>query len=311
MGEFMASQDFPQITACVYCRRMPNLKSRTSIANLPNLGPKSAQWLATIGVRTRRDLERLGAVDAYRLLKGHGYPASLNLVYAIEGALRGLDWNRLPARLKAELGSRVAEAMKPRCAWPSNDPLMLRYHDAEWGVPVHDDRKHFEFLVLEGAQAGLSWRTVLNKREAYREAFAGFDPRRVARFDGRRVKTLLGNAGIIRNRLKIESTIGNAKAFLAVQKEFGSFDDYVWRFVGGRPIVNRWTQLKQIPARSAESDALSRDLIQRGFRFVGSTIVYAHMQATGLVNDHLLHCYRYRELARPSISTRKPARRSS
>jgi len=174
----------------------------------------------------------------------------------------------------------------------------VAYHDQEWGVPVHDDRKHFEFLILEGAQAGLSWRTVLHKRAAYRAAFAGFDPRRVARFDARKVKTLLRNAGIIRNRLKIESAITNARAFLAVQKEFGSFDRYVWQFVGGRPIVNRWTTLQDIPARTTESDALSVDLKKRGFRFVGSTIVYAHMQATGLVNDHLVHCYRHRGLAR-------------
>jgi DNA-3-methyladenine glycosylase I len=163
---------------------------------------------------------------------------------------------------------------------------------------VHDDRKHFEFLILEGAQAGLSWRTVLHKRAAYREAFANFDPRKVVRFDARKVKTLLKNDGIIRNRLKVESAISNARAFLAVQKEFGSFDRYLWRFVGGRPIVNRWTALKQLPARTKESDALSADLKQRGFRFVGSTIVYAHMQAVGMVNDHLIDCFRYRELGK-------------
>jgi len=161
---------------------------------------------------------------------------------------------------------------------------------------VHDDRMHFEFLILEGAQAGLSWRTVLHKRAAYREAFAKFDPRKVARFDHRQVRTLLGNPGIIRNRLKIQSAITNAQGFLTVQKEFGSFDDYVWRFVGGRPIVNRWTALTELPARTAESDALSRDLIRRGFRFVGSTIIYAHMQATGMVNDHIAGCFRHREL---------------
>jgi len=271
---------------------------RPAVASLPNLGLVSARWLAAIGVRTPRDLARIGSLDAYRLLRGHGYPVSLNLVYAIEGALRGMAWNRLPAGIKAELRSQVADARKPRCAWPQNDPLMVRYHDVEWGVPVHEDRKHFEFLILEGAQAGLSWRTVLHKREAYREAFAGFDPRAVARFDARRAKRLLGNAGIIRNRLKIEAAIGNARAFLAVQKEFGSFDRYVWRFVGGRPIVNRWTRLDQIPARTVESDILSADLRRRGFRFVGSTIVYAHMQATGLVNDHLTSCFRHRALRR-------------
>jgi len=268
-----------------------------TLTALRNLGPASTRWLNAIGVHTRRDLEKLGAVDAYAILRAHGYNASLNLVYAIEGALRDCAWNRLPAKRKAQLKAAAAEAVKPRCAWPANDPHMLRYHDQEWGTPVHDDRKHFEFLILEGAQAGLSWRTVLHKRAAYRVAFANFDPRRVARFDARKVKALLKNAGIIRNRLKIESAISNARAFLAIQKEFGSFDRYVWQFVGGRPIVNRWTTLRQLPARTPESDALSADLRKRGFRFVGSTIVYAHMQATGLVNDHLLHCFRHRTLA--------------
>lgn len=273
-------------------------KQKPAIDLLRNLGPASTRWLNTIGVHSRRDLEKLGAVDAYAILKSQGYKASLNLVYAIEGALRDCDWKRLPAKRKAQLKAAAADAVKPRCAWPANDPHMRRYHDEEWGVPVHNDRKHFEFLVLEGAQAGLSWRTVLHKRVAYRVAFAGFDPRRVARFDARKVKTLLKNAGIIRNRLKIESAISNARAFLAIQKEFGSFDRYVWQFVGDRPIVNRWTTLRELPACTPESDALSADLKKRGFRFVGSTIIYAHMQATGLVNDHLVHCYRHRALAR-------------
>jgi DNA-3-methyladenine glycosylase I len=273
-------------------------KQKSTLDQLLNLGPTSTRWLNAIGVHNRRDLEQLGAVDAYAMLKANGYNASLNLVYAIEGALTGRDWKRLPAQRKAQLKTAAADALKPRCAWPANDLLMRRYHDEEWGVPVHDDRKHFEFLILEGAQAGLSWRTVLYKRAAYRAAFANFDPRRVARFDARKVKALMKNAGIIRNRLKIESTISNARAFLAVQKEFGSFDQYVWQFVGGRPIVNRWTTLRQIPARTPESDALSADLKKRGFRFVGSTIIYAHMQATGLVNDHMVHCYRHRALAR-------------
>jgi DNA-3-methyladenine glycosylase I len=271
--------------------------TRPTLADLRNLGPATARWLAAIGVHTRRDLERLGAVEAYALLKGHGYRASLNLVYAIHGALNDRDWRRLPGGERRRLAAAAADAVRPRCAWPAGDPLMRRYHDEEWGVPVHDERKHFEFLVLEGAQAGLSWRTVLHKRAAYREAFAGFDPARVARFDARRVARLLTNPGIIRNRLKLEATVTNARAFLAVQQEFGGFDRYVWRFVGGRPIVNRWTELRQLPARSPESDALSADLKRRGFRFVGSTIVYAHMQATGLVNDHLTHCFRYRALA--------------
>ena len=278
--------------------RVTATRGLSALAGLRNLGPASIQWLTAIGVRNRRDLKLLGSIDAYRLLKSQGYNASLNLVYAIEGALRDCDWKHLPAKLKATLKAHVADAKKPRCAWPSNDPLMLRYHDQEWGVPVHDDRKHFEFLILEGAQAGLSWRTVLHKREGYRKAFANFDPRRVARFDARRVKTLMLNAGIIRNRLKIESAITNAQAFLAIQKEFGSFDRYVWRFVGGRPIVNRWKTLRELPVSTPESDALSADLKKRGFRFVGSTIIYAHMQATGMVNDHPVDCYRHRELAR-------------
>lgn len=174
---------------------------------------------------------------------------------------------------------------------------MLRYHDAEWGVPVHDDRLLFEFLVLEGAQAGLSWSTVLNKRAAYREAFDGFDPGRVASYGEAKVAELLGNAGIIRNKSKIHSAIGNAQAFLEVQQEFGSFDAFVWRFVDGAPIQNRWTSMGELPATTPISDALSKDLKGRGFKFVGSTIVYAHMQATGMVNDHLVKCFRHAQLA--------------
>jgi DNA-3-methyladenine glycosylase I len=280
--------------------RFPNqfMTKNGALTQLRNLGPTSTRWLNAIGVHTRRDLEKLGSIDAYMILRAHGYRASLTLVYAIEGALRDCAWNKLPAKRKAQLKAAATDAIKPRCAWPAGDPKMLRYHDEEWGVPTHDDRKHFEFLILEGAQAGLSWRTVLHKRAAYRAAFANFDPRRVAHFDARKVKVLMKNTGIIRNRLKIESTISNARAFLAVQKEFGSFDRYIWQFVGGQPIVNRWTSLSQIPARTAVSDAVSADLKKRGFRFVGSTIIYAHMQATGLVNDHLVGCYRYRTLAR-------------
>lgn len=184
-----------------------------------------------------------------------------------------------------------------RCAWVrADDPLMLAYHDSEWGVPIHDDRKHFEFLVLEGAQAGLSWSTVLNKREGYRRAFSGFDPEAVARYTAKRIEKILADRGIIRNRLKIESAVRNAKKFLALQQEFGSFDAYCWRFVGGRPKWNRWKTSRQIPATSPESDAFSKDLKRRGFGFVGSTIIYAHMQATGMVNDHLVSCFRYQEL---------------
>jgi len=184
---------------------------------------------------------------------------------------------------------------EPRCAW-ARTALSIPYHDEEWGVPVHDDRRHFEFLVLEGAQAGLSWETVLKKRERYREVFDGFDPAKVARYTARKVARLLRDPGIIRNRLKVGSAVVNARAFLKVQEEFGSFDAYVWRFVGGRPRVNRWTALREIPAKTAESDALSRDLIARGFRFVGPTIIYAHMQATGMVNDHTIDCFRWRSV---------------
>jgi DNA-3-methyladenine glycosylase I len=184
--------------------------------------------------------------------------------------------------------------MIKRCSWPTTE-LDIAYHDEEWGVPVHDDRVLFEFLILEGAQAGLSWSTILRKRENYRRAFAGFDPKKVARFTSLQKKKLMRDEGIVRNRLKIESTVSNARAFLAVQKEFGSFDRYVWQFVDGKPLRNS-RKGKDIPARSAESDALSKDLQRRGFRFVGSTICYAFMQAVGMVNDHLTACYRYREL---------------
>jgi DNA-3-methyladenine glycosylase I len=180
-----------------------------------------------------------------------------------------------------------------RCPWADGSALYAAYHDREWGVPVHDDRTFFEFLVLEGAQAGLSWSTILNKRDGYRAAFAGFDPVQVARFDARRVARLVTNEAIVRNRLKIESAVGNARAFLALQREFGSFDRYVWAFAGGAPRVNRHRTLASVPARTAQSDALSKDLRKRGFRFVGSTIVYAFMQATGLVNDHLVGCPRW------------------
>jgi DNA-3-methyladenine glycosylase I len=185
-----------------------------------------------------------------------------------------------------------------RCAWSGTDPLYVAYHDGEWGVPVHDDRVLFEFLVLEGAQAGLSWSTILRKRDAYRRAFDRFDPRKVARYDERKVAALLADAGIVRNRAKIASAIKNARAFLDVQAEFGSFAAYQWGFVGGRPIQNRRRSVGDVPARTAESDALSKDLKRRGFSFVGSTIVYAHMQAVGMVNDHVVECFRHREVAR-------------
>src|SRR5213594_3628575 len=194
------------------------------------------------------------------------------------------------------------------CAWAGDDPLMRRYHDEEWGVPVHDDRGLFEVLTLEGAQAGLSWSIILRKREGYREAFAGFDPARVARFDARRRTSLMKNPGIVRNRLKIESAVSKARALLEVRKEFGSFDSYVWRFVNGKPIQNRRRALKEIPAHAPESDALSQDLRKRGFRFVGSTIMYAFMQAVGMVNDHEVSCYRHREVAGGRRAAKRPPR---
>ena len=186
-----------------------------------------------------------------------------------------------------------------RCAWAgTNNALMIEYHDREWGVPVHDDRRHFEFLVLETAQAGLSWSIVLNKREGYRRAFCQFDPVKVARFTKQRVEKLVADPAIIRNRMKIEAAVRNAQAFLAVREEFGSFNAYCWRFVDGRPRRNRWKTMSDIPVTSPESDAFSKDLKRRGFSFVGSTVIYAHMQAVGMVNDHLVRCFRHREVAR-------------
>ena len=185
-----------------------------------------------------------------------------------------------------------------RCAWGESHPLYIPYHDEEWGVPVHDDRHLFEMLILEGAQAGLSWLTILKKRAAYRQAFSQFEPAKVARFDDRKIARLLANEKIVRNRLKINAAVTNARAFLAVQEAFGSFDQYVWRFVDGRPKQNRWKTLTEVPAQTTQSDAMSADLKQRGFKFVGSTICYSHMQATGMVNDHLVGCFRYRACAR-------------
>lgn len=182
-----------------------------------------------------------------------------------------------------------------RCAWASSE-LMIPYHDTEWGVPQHDDKALFEFLILEGAQAGLSWSTILAKREAYRKAFSGFDPRKVAKYTPAKVSQLLANPGIVRNRLKIESAIRNAKAFLAVQKEFGSFDQYIWQFVGGKPVNNSWRSGSRLPAETPESMQMSKDLLKRGFNFVGPTVCYAFMQAVGMVNDHMVECFRYKEL---------------
>ncbi len=187
--------------------------------------------------------------------------------------------------------------MSERCGWAQREPL-LSYHDREWGTPVHDDRQLFEFLILEGAQAGLSWETILKKRDNYRAAFDGFDPARVAAYGSTQVEALLADPGIVRNRLKVAAAIQNARACLQVQQEFGSLDTYLWRFVGGRPRLNRWGELKDIPAKTAEAESMSKDLVKRGFKFVGPTICYAFMQATGMVNDHVLNCFRYQELAR-------------
>jgi DNA-3-methyladenine glycosylase I len=183
-----------------------------------------------------------------------------------------------------------------RCGWSGTDPLMIEYHDREWGLPVHDDRRHYEFLVLEAAQAGLSWSIVLKKREGYRRAFSEFDPEKVARYTEKRIQKLTLDPAIIRNGMKIEAAVRNARQFMAIQEEFGSFDRYCWQFVDGRPKVNRWKEMGQIPATSPESDAFSKDLKRRGFSFVGSTVIYAHMQAVGMVNDHLVDCFRYREI---------------
>jgi DNA-3-methyladenine glycosylase I len=187
--------------------------------------------------------------------------------------------------------------MKNRCEWCGTDELYVKYHDEEWGVPIHDDQKQFEFLILEGAQAGLSWLTVLRKRENYRKAFDEFDVNKVAKYSEKKIEKLLQNPGIIRNKLKVRSAVSNAKAFIEVQKEFGSFNKYIWQFVNNKPIVNKWEKMSDLPATSKESDALSKDLKKRGFKFVGSTIMYAHMQAIGMINDHVTNCFRYKKLS--------------
>lgn len=190
----------------------------------------------------------------------------------------------------------LSESRIQRCEWCGDDPLYVKYHDEEWGVPVHDDIKHFEMIILDGAQAGLSWITVLRKRENYRKAFSKFDPKKVAKYDEKKIAKLLDNPGIIRNKLKVRSAVTNAQAFLKIQKEFGSFDKYIWQFVGGKPIINKWKSMKELPATSKQSDAMSKDLKKRGFKFVGSTICYAYMQAAGMVNDHVTNCFRYKDI---------------
>ena len=205
----------------------------------------------------------------------------------------------MPLANRVALKQRAAAGvMETRCEWAKGDELYLAYHDTEWGVPVHDDQQLFEFLILEGAQAGLSWATILNKRRGYRQAYGNFDPRKVARYGDRKIEQLRGNAAIVRNKLKIVASIENAKAFLEVQAQFGSFDDYIWRFVDGKPKQNAWRNAGKIPANTKESESMSKDLKKRGFKFVGNTICYAFMQATGMVNDHLVKCYRYDELKR-------------
>ena len=192
-----------------------------------------------------------------------------------------------------------------RCPWLTTNEIYLRYHDEEWGTPVHDDHKHFEFLVLESAQAGLSWSTILMKRDNYRKAYHHFDPVKVSKYNDHKIGQLLSNTGIVRNRRKIEASINNAKCFLDIQKEFGSFDKYIWGFVNYKPIINRWKEISQIPAKTSLSDQISKDLINRGFRFVGSTIIYAHLQAIGIVNDHIVTCFRYKELCTKYKQDRK------
>jgi len=228
----------------------------------------------------------------------------LGIAVALRKSLPSNDrpWVQIPSAHHRRFGENTMKSpdrpLGPairRCGWASDDPILVTYHDAEWGAPEHDDRKLFEFLVLEGAQAGLSWLTVLKKRDAYRRAFDTFDPERVARYDSRKVRALLGDPGIIRNRLKIDAAISNAVAFLSIQKEFGTFDEYVWRFVGGKPKMNRWKALRQIPARTRQSDAMSSALKGRSFKFVGTTICYAYMQAVGMVNDHVVSCFRRRD----------------
>jgi DNA-3-methyladenine glycosylase I len=206
-----------------------------------------------------------------------------------------LEFDKINRNNKVEIAS-LRSQLKSRCPWSGNDPLYIKYHDEEWGVPVHDDRKLFEFLVLEGFQAGLSWRTILYKRENFRKAFDNFDADKIARYNQRKVDKLLNDAGIVRNRLKIAATITNANAYLNIIDKYGSFDKYMWQFTDGKVIKNKWKSMKEIPAKTKESDLMSKTLLKDGFKFVGSTICYAHMQATGMVNDHLVDCFRYRKL---------------
>jgi DNA-3-methyladenine glycosylase I len=274
-----------------------------ALAQLRNLGPKTARQLAAVGIETEAQLRRSGPVEAFRLLLHAGFRPSLNAACAMAGALLDLDWRALPEAERERIVLAVddirrqarshAAGPRPRCDWCGSDARYVRYHDLEWGVPVHEDRVLFEFLILEGAQAGLSWSTILAKREGYRRAFAGFDAARIARLGERERARLLCDAGIVRNRAKIDATIGNARAWLALREAFGSADAYFWRYVEGSPVLGRWRSLAEVPASTPVSDALSKDLRARGFRFVGTTICYAFMQAVGMVNDHLLTCFRH------------------
>lgn len=247
-------------------------------------------WLNSIGISSSEELITFGVVEAYALLKFKGIPVSLNLAYALEAIQRKCRPAQLSATHKRELATAIRQRLLPRCSWCQADTAMRHYHDTEWGIPSHDDQHLFEMLILEGAQAGLSWSTILHKRDGYRQAFAGFDPKKIAKFGRRDEQRLLKNPGIVRNRLKIAATITNAREFIKVQKEFGSFDRYIWQFVAGKPRQNRWSEWREIPARTEESDAMSKDLKKRGFRFVGTTICYAFMQAVGMVNDHTKQC---------------------
>lgn len=281
--------------------------SHKPLSKLRNLGPKSAAWLCAAGIDDLAALREVGVEEAFRRVLSAGHAPSINLAYALYGALHDIDWRGLADDERSRLVLMV-DALRDshrqqdrnslaRCAWCGSDPVYVAYHDGEWGVPVHDDRTLFEFLVLEGAQAGLSWITILRKRSGYRRAFADFDPATVAGFDEKRIAALMSNSEIVRNRAKIAATVGNARAFLEIQARYGSFDRFVWAFVDGMPRINRWATQAEVPATSPESDALAKALKQHGFKFVGSTICYAHMQATGMINDHLVSCFRHAELA--------------
>ena len=294
-----AGQQCVQATGAPDCiRAMGDLdQGAVEVEKDSRLGRPGRSWRAC-HARTiqRRRAVRKTWVRAVSGLSGPGN-RKRRIVFSDGDAPSGVREAQSNIFVPAQMSTLASNTIR-RCDWGDRGgELLIRYHDTEWGVPVYDDRKQFEFLILESAQAGLSWLTVLRKREAYREAFADFDPVEVARFGESEIEALLQNPGIIRNRLKIAAAVSNARAFLEIQREFGSFNAYIWEFVGGKPLQNRWKTMSDLPTTSPESDALSRDLKKRGFKFVGSTIVYAHMQATGMVNDHAVDCFRYRECA--------------